>query len=224
MRIFHGIFVAFFLVSFTNILIAATVEKEFTFTLTPGEITKDWEVNASLPANESGKFIGRDFKPVVSDKNTELQIEKETLTDQKYYAKGKLIFIAPSQSSTATSAKLYVTLYTGNRVLNDIPAPPAMVEWAIGKKTILSWKGFGDAGRSQPLSAKYLKYEIREVSTNETVAQQIVPVYLAGFKIPCSWQLPQDSEYIAEVRLANTSAVFSKPTITNLPIMPVGKK
>lgn len=224
MRVFRVFFVFFFLLFFSHNLFAATIEKEFTFSLAPGEVSKVWEVNVPFPANESGKFIGRDFKPVVSDKNTELQIEKETFTDQKYYAKGKLIFVIPSQATTATTAKFRVTLYTGNRILNDVPAPPAMAEWIIGKKTILSWSGFGDTGRSSPISAKYLKYEIRKVSTNETFAEQIVPVYLAGFKIPCSWQLPQDSAYIAEVRLSNASGVFSKPTITNLNIMALGKK
>ena len=129
--------------------------------MAPGEVSKVWEVNVPFPANESGKFIGRDFKPIVSNKNTELQIAKETFTDQKYYAKGKLMFVTPTQATTATTAKFHVTLYSGNRVLNDVPAPPAMAEWVIGKKTILSWSGFGDTGRISPISAKYLKYEIR---------------------------------------------------------------
>ena len=150
MRNFRNIFVLCLLL-FPHILCAATIEKEFTFTLAPGETSKSWEVNVPFPSNESGKFIGRDFKPVVSDKNTELQIEQETFTDQKYYAKGKLIFIPPSQTSPAVSAKFHVTLYIGNRVLNDVPAPPAMAEWVIGKKTILSWSGFGDIGRSSPV-------------------------------------------------------------------------
>ena len=224
MGVFRVLFGFFLLLFFSHNLFAATIEKEFTFTMAPGEVSKVWEVNVPFPANESGKFIGRDFKPIVSNKNTELQIEKETFSDQKYYAKGKLMFVTPTQATTATTAKFHVTLYSGNRVLNDVPAPPAMAEWVIGKKTILSWSGFGDTGRISPISAKYLKYEIRKVSTNETFAEQIIPVYLTGFRIPCNWQLPQDSTYIAEVRLSNASGVFSKATITNLNIMPMGKK
>lgn len=187
---------------------AATIEKEFTFTLAPGETTKTWEVNVPLPAGETGKFIGRDFRLNVNDQALDFFVVKEVLSETNYSALLKMV-----KRGTSNSGNFQVTLFVGTNKLNDVPPTPLMVGWKIGKLSEINWLGLGDSGKTSPVSAKYFYYQLKEETTGNLIDEKVVPVYLQGFHFPVNWNLTKGTTYILSASLANISGNYSRPNI-----------
>ena len=204
MRFFRFIFLLF---SLHNVF-AATLEKEFTFSLAPGETSKDWEVNVPFPVNESGKFIGREFRLNANDAALDFYVVKEVLSAQNYFAVLRMI-----KSGSINSGSFHVTLYVGTKTPNDIPPAPLMVGWKISNQSEIVWSGLGDSGKKTPVSAKYLYYQLKEETTGALVDEKVIPVYLQGFRFPVKWNLTKEKPYVLSASLSNISGQYSRPNV-----------
>lgn len=212
---FFRMFVVVALVLFGQIGFSATITKEFTFETLPGETVKNWEINIPLPPGETGKFIGRDFKPIVN-KDALLEVEKEVLSEKNYYAKGILIGVPSKEAQISYSGKIQISIYTGKRVLNDVPAIPNKIAFDNMEPINIEWEGPGDKGKTMPVSAKYFYYQIKNASTDGLIAEQIVPVYLTGFKFKIRSKFQEDLKYHLVVQMSNVSGQYSKPFVINI--------
>jgi len=208
-----GLIVAIlFSLFFGQVAFAATITQEFTFETAPNETVKTWEINIPFPENETGKFIGRDFKPIVNDTEAELIVEKETFSDKNYSAKGRLIGLASGTPQPVVSGKLQINLTIGETPILDTPQIPSKV--ALKKFPLpieLEWLGLGDEGKTLPISAKYLYYQIKDGTTGALLTEQIVPVYLVGFRFPINHEPKKGFKYQLMVQLSNVSGKYSKP-------------
>jgi len=193
---------------------AGFFEKDFSYELPLDTLEKTYYLTVDSPANPSEFIIGRDFSLVIDKSKATIKMIRETLTKTNYSAEIR-IKRNPKQSPANCVGKVLLKLYTGAKVLNDTPQPPFMVSMFSGLYPGFSWRGRGDAAKSEPVSARYLSYSLREAGTKALIAEEIVPVHETGFKISGDWLLDPLTDYILEVELSNRSAVYSAPTVVN---------
>jgi len=203
--------VSFFCLVLAQNAFAATLTKEFTFELSPGETSKNWEINVPLPENETGKFIGRDFKPIVKNGDTILEVEKEVLSEKKYYAKGKLVN-SDTTKSLSHSGVMKIVLYIGTKQINDTPAGPSMITWGGNNPIQITRVGLGDKGKKLPVSARYFYYQLKEEISNSILLERVVPIYLTGFQFSINYNLQKDVKYLLDTQVSNISGKYTTPT------------
>lgn len=195
---------------------AATITKEFSFELAPGEASKSWEINIPLPASEKGQFIGRDFIQTNNNPAYFFQVIKENLTEKNYYAKIGLLQVA-SSTSLAAAANFQVSLQVGSEALNDTPKAPSRIKWNFGNTKEIEWEGWTPDDQKGDF-AKYLIYSVKIASTDEILSEQIVPIYLTGPRFPIFLTIPPDKEVVFSFYGSNVSAKASQPKICRLKI------